>query len=122
MNSSEARLFIENWFKEVWIKSSTDNLKSFYDENVQVTANGSLYNRDELIKHCEWCQENEKISKVDFVDVVAERNVVAFRFKYEYDSKEQKGLSGENIGIMHLSSNKKIIQIDVKSSEVFTTN
>ncbi|MGQ3887521.1 hypothetical protein ACQUW5_00640 [Legionella sp. CNM-1927-20] len=122
MNSSEARIFVENWFDKVWVQSSVDNLKSFYDSRVKVTANGSNYNIEELIKHCEWCRENEKIVKVDFADVVAEGNIIAFRVRYKYADKNQSSLTGENIGIMHLNADKKIIQIDVKSSEVFSTN
>ncbi len=121
MNSKDARIFIENWFDKVWVQSSTHNLKSFYDDKVKVTANGVHYNKEALIKHCEWCKENEKISKVYFADIVAEGNIIGFRFKYEYSNKEKSGLTGENIGIMHLSADKKIIQIDVKSSETFVT-
>ena len=119
MNSKDARKFLEDWFDKVWLQSSVENLKSFYDPNVKITANGSPRNREGLIKHCEWCKENEKITKHDFLDVVAEENTIAFRFKYEYSSKDKKDLVGENIGIMHLNENKKIIQVDVKSSEVF---
>jgi hypothetical protein len=121
MNSEEAKIFIVNWFDKVWTQSSIDNLRLFYDENVKVTANGTLHDREDLIKHCKWCKENEKISKIDFVDVIAENNIIAFRFKYEYSSKEKTGLSGENIGIMHLNKDKKIIQIDVKSNRIFST-
>lgn len=122
MNSKEARIFLEDWFNKVWSQSSVDNLKLYYDENVKITANGSARNRDGLIKHCEWCKENEKITKIDFIDVVAEGSTIAFRFKYDYSNKEQGNLTGENIGIMHLNENKKIIQVDVKSSELFGTN
>jgi len=119
MNSKEARKFLEDWFNKVWLQSSVDNLKLYYDENVKITANGSLRNREGLIKHCEWCKENEKITKIDFIDVVAEEDAIAFRFQYEYSNKNASGLKGENIGIMHLNKNKKIIQVDVKSSEIF---
>ena len=122
MNSKEARKFLEDWFSKVWLQSSVDNLKLFYDEKVKITANGSARNREGLIKHCEWCKENEKITKIDFIDVVAEENTIAFRFKYEYSNKNKSGLKGENIGIMHLDANNKIIQVDVKSSEIFGTD
>lgn len=119
MDSKAAKKFIEGWFQKVWVNSSIEQLKLLYDEEVQVTANGAQYDRKGLIKHCEWCKANEKISSVDYLDIVAEGRVIAFRLKYQYSNEDNLALEGENIGIMHLNREHKIIQIDVKSSEEF---
>ncbi|MBA3536277.1 MAG: hypothetical protein H0T84_06685 [Tatlockia sp.] len=99
--------------------SFVDNLLKYYSKDVVVSANGKIYNRDQLIEHCEWGIENEVIDFVNFADIVAENNKIAFRVIYKYSNKTESNLTGENIGIMELNSDKKIIEINVKSSEQF---
>lgn len=111
--------FLKNWFKDVWVISSVENMARYYATSVTGEFNGEAFTRKDLEAHCIWCKDNEKITSFEFADVIAEGNKIAFRIKFKFINSDKIENNAENMVIFHLDDMGKIKKVWTKSSEKF---
>lgn len=115
-----AKRFLENCFHDVWILASLENIDRYYSKKVTGIFDDEAVSRKDIEDQCAWCKENEKITKVNFPEVIAEGNKIAFRVQLIFTDPLGQEKKAENMMIYHLDSDGRINKIWKKSSEKFS--
>ena len=112
-----AKRFLENCFHDVWILSSVENMDRYYSKAVTGIFNGKSVTRKDIEAQCKWGKDNEKISHIEFPEVISENNKIAFRVQFHFTDETGKQKSAENMMIYHLDNEGKIHEIWKNSIE-----